>query len=147
DSGTRIGSAGGRYRVTVAKHLEAISDEEMLYASVLVHSYALAESAAADRLATDLRTLSGIEDWGTRLLTTNDRAWTRVTGGLAGAVEVAVVRNAFAHGSQGISESENTRLRKAGARTRVLGSRVALTHDELREYRSRLLSLLNVAGI
>ena len=144
---TRIAPSGGHYRVTVAKHLEAIGDEEMLHASVLVHSYALAESAAADRLAMDLRTLRGIEDWGARLLASNKRDWSAVNGGLAGAVEVAVVRNAFVHGSRGIDEPANTRLLKAGARTRVVGSKVALTYEELREYRSRLLSLLNTAGI
>ena len=146
DEQVRISASEGRYNVALHKHIDAVDDGEMLHGSVLVHSYALAESAAADRLAMDLRSLGGIEDWGARLLSTNDRDWSEVEGGLAGAVEVAVVRNAFAHGSRTIDPSARARLLAAGARTRPVGSVVTLPYSELKESRARLLSLLNVAG-
>jgi hypothetical protein len=44
--------------------LDAIDDAETLHASVVVHSYALAEFAVADRLPMDPRSFGGIEDWG-----------------------------------------------------------------------------------
>jgi hypothetical protein len=39
-----------------------VRDEEMLLASVLIHSYALAETAAVERLGGDARDFGGIED-------------------------------------------------------------------------------------
>lgn len=137
----------GRYNVALSQHIDAVDDAETLHGSVLVHSYALAESAAADRLATCARSFHGIEDWGARLLDTTGHDWTDVKGGLAGAVEVAVIRNAFAHGSRAIDDAARTRLLAAGARTKPAGSRVTLTYDDLREFRGRLLSLLNFGGI
>jgi hypothetical protein len=98
------------YRVSLAEHLAAVDDAEMLHASVLIHSYALAESAAAARLAADARTFAGIEDWGARLLEAAGRDWSDVKGGLAGAAEVAVVRNAFAHGARAIDAKAHARL-------------------------------------
>ena len=145
DEQVRISASG--YNVAVRKHIDAVEDGEMLHASVLLHSYALAESAAADRLAMDLRSLRGIEDWGARLLSANDCDWSEVKGGLAGAVEVAVVRNAFAHGSRAVDPPARARLLAAGARTRPVGSVVTLPYSQLREFRARLLSLLNAAGI
>lgn len=136
-----------RYSVALQRHIDAIDDAEMLHASVLLHSYALAESAALNHLQLDPRSLGGIEDWGARLLSANGRDWTDVKGGLAGAVEAAVTRNAFAHGSRTLDATARTRLLAAGAQTRPLGSRVTLTYNELHEFRGRLLSLLNAGGI
>jgi hypothetical protein len=137
----------GHYTVPLNKHIDALDDAETLHASVLVHSYALAESAVADRLTIDPRSCGGIEDWGARLLSTTGRDWSEVKGGLAGAVEVAVVRNAFAHGTREIDTAATKRLLHAGARTRPAGARVTLTYPDLREFRGRLLSLLNLGGI
>jgi len=53
----------GAYRVSLNKHLAAVQDEDTLYASVLVHNYALVETAAADLLSADARDFGGIEDW------------------------------------------------------------------------------------
>lgn len=136
----------GRYNVALNKHIDAVNDAETLHGSVLVHSYALAECAAATRLGVDARSFRGIEDWGARLLDSTGRDWTDVNGGLAGAVEVAVARNAFAHGSRTLDPAALARLLAAGAR-RPSGSRVTLAYGELREFRARLLSLLNVGGI
>lgn len=69
--------ADGVYEVGLDDHLTAIGDEEMLLASVLIHSYALAEWAAADHLGVDARSFDGIEDWGERLLTGNGLGWRR----------------------------------------------------------------------
>jgi hypothetical protein len=143
----RISAPEGRYSVTLHQHIDAVDDAETLHGSVLVHSYALAESAAAIRLATQPRSLGGIEDWGARLLDTNERDWSDVKGGLAGAVEVAVVRNAFAHGSRTIDAAARARLLAAGARTRPVDSALTLPYTDLRVFRARLLSLLNAAGI
>jgi hypothetical protein len=144
----RISAPEGHYSVALHGHIEAVDDAEtLLHGSVLVHSYAPAECAAADRLATAPRSLGGIEDWGARLLNANDRDWTDVDGGLGGAVEVAVARNAFAHGSRTIDAAARTRLFAAGAHIRPAGSAVTLTYAELREFRGRLQSLLNSSGI
>jgi hypothetical protein len=81
----------GTYKVALQQHLEAVRDEEMLLASVLIHSYALAETAAAERLSGDAREYGGIGDWGARLLATTGSTWDALKDGIAGAVEVAVV--------------------------------------------------------
>jgi len=70
-----------------------------------------------------------------------------VEAAFSGAVEVAVVRNAFAHGSRTVDQPARARLLAAGARTRPVGSVVTLPYSQLREFRARLLSLLNAAGI
>ena len=136
-----------RYKVTLQQHIDAIDDAETLHASVLLHSYALAETAAANRLAMNSRTFGGIEDWGARLLSAKGRDWINVSGGLAGAVEIAVTRNAFAHGSRALDAEARARPLDAGAKPRPVGSRVTLTYPELRKFRARLLSLLNAGGI
>jgi hypothetical protein len=58
----------GIYKVRLSQHLAAIQDDETLFASVLIHSYALTEFAASDRLKVASRDLGGIENWGGRLL-------------------------------------------------------------------------------
>jgi hypothetical protein len=59
-----------------------MQDEATLFASVLIHSYALGEAAAAEHLSVDPCTCCGIEDWGQRLLQAVDRDWSSVAGGL-----------------------------------------------------------------
>jgi hypothetical protein len=136
-----------RYGVPLEKHIDAIDDVEVLHASVLVHSYALAESAAADRLGKESRKFRGIEEWGAQLLAANGRGWSDVQGGLAGAVETAVVRNAFAHRSRTLDADARTRLQRAGAKLGPENAPVTLTYSQLHEYRERLKSLLNTGGI
>lgn len=119
----------------------------MLLASVLIHSYALAEWAAARNFRTDARSFEGIEDWGGRLLAANGRQWSDVEGALRGAVEVAVVRNGFAHADLFLDDKEIARLRTAGASGWKSGQRLDLTYPRLRRYRKRLRSLLNEAGL
>jgi hypothetical protein len=137
----------GVYKVRLSQHLAAVRDDEILFASVLIHSYALAEFAACDRVGVASRDMGGIEDWGSRLLTSTGKRWDDVSGQKAGAIEVAVVRNALAHGSRTIDESAAARLAAVGVSRYAAGDSVTLAHDDLREFRARLLSLLNVGGI
>ena len=81
------------------------------------------------------------------LIASSGHDWTDVKGGLAGIVEAAIVRNAFAHGSRTIDRVARARLLAAGAKARPVGSLVTLSYGELKELRARLLSLLNVGGI
>ena len=142
------GSSGkGAYRVGISDHLAAVADEDVLYASALIHSYAIAESAACDRLGADSRNAGGIEEWGAKLLGMNHESWESVTGGLAGAVEVAVVRNAYAHGFRRIDSAAAKRLRGVGLTQPREGDPVALDYPTLRVYRARLRDLLGAGGI
>lgn len=140
-------NGGGSYSVSLEQHVEAVNDEQTLYASVLIHSYAIAEAGAAKKLGADQRTLGSIEDWGGRLLKANSTDWHLVTGGLAGLLEVAFVRNAFAHGNRTVAPKDQSRLARAGARPRTAGTPVTLSYDELRLFRSRLRSLMNVGSV
>ena len=103
------------YDVDLDDHLETLADEEILWGSVLVHSFALTQAAAAEKLDLDMRVAAGIEDWGTRLLKANGKTWDAVKGGKRGAVEVAVVRNAVAHGTRTLNANAAERMLKAGA--------------------------------
>jgi hypothetical protein len=73
----RISAPESHYKVSPRRHIDAINDAETLHGSVLVHSYALTESAAAEKLE-DPRSFGGIEDWGARLLDANGRDWNDV---------------------------------------------------------------------
>ena len=84
---------------------------------------------------------------GKLLLSSSSRDWTGVFDGEAGAVEVAVVRNAFTHGTRTIDDGAEARLAVAGASPRTAGDAVNLTYEELRVYRDRLRSLLRTGGV
>jgi hypothetical protein len=128
----RVGS--GWYKTGLDQHIQAVLDEEMLYASVLIDSYALAESAAIDALGL-VRAPQGIETWGTQLLERAATDRTVVKDGQSGAVEVAIVRNAFAHGTRRIDAAAVKRLKDNGAPHRCAGTQVSLTYEDLRTYR------------
>jgi hypothetical protein len=140
-------SAHGTYRVALNQHLAAVSDEETLLASVLIHSYALAESAAARRLGGEARDYGGIEDWGARLLATTDTTWNALAGGIAGAVEVSVVRNAYAHGGRRIDQAAVRRLHAVGRTHPRVRDPVTLDYATLRVFRGRLRALLGLGGV
>ena len=95
----------------------------------------------------DARDFHGIEDWGHRLLDAERKSWSDLGGGLGGAVEVAVVRNAFAHGTQVIDTAAEDRLAAAGVTTLSAGTIVSLDYDRLQTYRDCLRHLLNLGGI
>ena len=140
-------AAPRRYRVSLDQHLAAVDDHEILHASVLVHSYAVAEAAAGERLGVDPRALGPVEEWGTELLSRGGSGWDDVKDGRAGVVEVAVVRNAVAHGRHVVDERSAQRLVAAGVAHRPAGSAVTLEYEELRTYRARLLNLLQVSRL
>ncbi len=137
----------GIYKVALTQHLAAVRDEETLFASVLIHSYALAETAAAERLRGDARDFGGIEDWGTRLLATTSSTWDSLNEGVAGAVEVAVVRNAYAHGARRVDVLAANRLRAVGKTQPKAGDLVVLDYPTLKVFRGRLRSLMSHGGI
>lgn len=134
------------YEVRLEQHLKAVDDEVTLLASVLIHSYALVEATACDLLDIDSRSAGGIEKWGQQLLESNDRTWADVADGQPGAVEVAVIRNAFAHGGRTITTRDADRLNKADCTPRTPGDRVSLNHEELIRFRNRLRHLMRFGG-
>lgn len=136
----------GRYEVRLEQHLDAVDDEATLHASVLIHSYALAEATACDMLGIDSRAAGGIEAWAQKLLDANQRGWADVVDGRSGAIEVAVVRNAFAHGGRTITAKDADRLHAAGSSPRTAGDHVSLTYDELIQFRMRLRGILRYGG-
>jgi len=140
-------TAQGTYRVSLKQHLEAVRDDETLLASVLIHSYALAESAAAERLGGDARDFGGIEDWGTRLLATTGSTWDSLKQGRSGAVEVAVVRNIYAHGGRHIDEAAARRLNAVGVTSLARGDLVALDYPTVKVFRGRLRALMGLGGV
>lgn len=141
-----IAPAGqGVYRVSLKAHLETIDHEETLFASVLIHTYALSEAAAARRLGLN-RNTGGIEAWGQKLLSARGSEPADVRGGEPGAVEAAVIRDAFAHGTRTVDQTAAARLVRVGAPARPAGSTVQISYDALRLYRDRLRSLLRVSG-
>jgi phage-related minor tail protein len=114
---------------------------------VLIHTYAIAEAAAAQRLTRNQRTIGAIEDWGTELLAAAGSSWDDVEDGLAGTVEVAVVRNACAHRSRFIDRASAKRLTNARVTALGEGDPVTLSYPTLRNYRRRLRLLLGAGGI
>lgn len=137
----------GKFTVRLVDHVAAIDDEATLLAAALVLSYSIAESAATESLGLDSRQVTGIEDWGARLLAANGRDWSLVDGGLAGAVEVAVIRNLIVHGADRVDNKSHARLVRAGCSAMQLGSPVVLEHPIVGTYRARLRSLLMAGGL
>ena len=137
----------GNYRVLIAEHLDAVQDETTLHAAVLLQTYTITEWAALEVLGLDSRKVSGIEDWGDRLLTRNGKSWTDTRGGQRGLVQTAVTRNAFAHGSRSLDAQAARRLAAAGVTGRSAGDPVTLTIRQVHEHRSRLKSLLRAGGL
>ncbi|MEO5663519.1 MAG: hypothetical protein ABIR39_09555 [Nocardioides sp.] len=142
----RVRSGGGWYKARLDQHVDAVNDEITLYASVLIHSYALMESAAAEALSMN-RVKGGVSGWGRLLLNKTSSSWDDVRDGEAGAVEVAVVRHAFAHGTREIDSDAVKQLADVGAPAREVGDAVTLTYSELLAYRGRMASLLNTSGL
>jgi len=127
--------------------VRSLEDEATLVAATLVLSYALAESAALDKLGLESRRVSGIEDWGARLLEAAAKTWSDVEGGLAGIAEVGVMRNLVSHGANEVDAKSHARLAKAGSTSHALGSEVVLDYDRVTLYRARLRSLLVAGGL
>ncbi len=140
-------AGAGRYSVALDDHISTLQDHTTFHAAVLIHSYALAEFSACVQLGIDSRSAGGVESWGAALLQSNGQNWGKVLDGEAGAVEVAVCRNVFAHGSREIDAQAASRLGAAGSSLWALGDQVGLNYDDLRLFRDRLRSLLRVGGL
>lgn len=122
-----------------------------------VLTHAAASSLATSPLVNDFRngvitakgfcSNGGIETWGTTLLSAFGRDWNNVHDGKAGAVEVAVVRNALAHGVKCVSASMVNRVTAVGGSLPwVVGDRIALDMTLTGLYRNRLRSFARVIG-
>jgi hypothetical protein len=86
-------------------------------------------------------------DWGKRLLATTGSTWDELKEGVAGAVEVAVVRNAYAHGRRRIDETAANRLRAVGMTSPAQGELVVLDYATLKVFRGRLRTLMDRGGV
>jgi len=138
---------GGAFTIRLVDHVNALDDEGTVLAAALVLSYSLAESAVTDHLGLDSRRVAGIEDWGGRLLKAAGRDWSQVEGGLAGAVEVGVVRNLIVHGVDSVDAKSHQRLVAVGCGRFATGSPLALDYETVGVYRARLRSLLMAGGL
>ena len=136
------------YAVTLEQHCQAVNDDWLLFGLVLVASYALAESAASEKLGlSNITDVGGVENWGQRLLDGAGSTWSDVKDGKKGAVEVAVIRNVIAHGERNYSQTAVNRLTASGITTIRVGDPVLLTHAALKDHRARLKSLLRAGNI
>ena len=144
----RVTTGASSYQVSLEAHADAVSDTWFLYASALLSYYALAESAAAEKLGReDLVGMDGIADWGEQLLKSAGADWRKARERID-IVEVGVVRNLIAHGDRTYSTRAVAKLAAAGASPcPSVGAPVVLDDDAFREYRSRLKSLLNRGGL
>lgn len=138
---------GGGFTIRLVDHVRALDDEGTVLGAALVLSYSLAESAATDHLGLDSRRVAGIEDWGGRLLKSANASWSQVEGGLAGAVEVGVVRNLIVHGADSVDLKSHQRLVTAGCAQFEAGSPLLLDYEAVGVYRGRLRSLLMIGGL
>lgn len=157
-----------KFETDGATYEAILSDRHVLASVVLLNSYALVESAVrqvygilvADAAATtplltqirantisigDLLKNGGIETWGTQVLADLGRNWSYVETQKAGLVEVAIVRNAIAHGEADVTQSMINRAGASGASLPwLVGSPVRLDIALLKEYRHRLRSFARV---
>jgi hypothetical protein len=154
---------------TDGRTYEAIlKDRHVLSSVVLLNSYALVETlvrqvydllkpdtTVCSPLLTDIRAgttsistvlkSGGMEVWGTRLLTDLGRDWSYVETGLAGLIEVAIVRNGIAHGEATVTQTMANRAASNGTTLPwPIGAPSTLDIARLKEYRHRLRSFARV---
>lgn len=162
-----------KYNVKLADHLKTVADVEMLCMLVLLRSVALMEGHVVDVLArlyqaghvpnalvpgglvgadlhdalVGLTLRSGVEAWGTPVLSLVGRSWGSVHEGRKGQVEVAVIRNGLAHGQRVVSQRmENRVLNVGGSLPWPVGDPISLDPETTRRLRDRTRSFIrNVA--
>ena len=137
----------GRYNVSLAAHIGAVSDMALLCSLVLVFAYATTEEAARSHLTPTLGEREPIEQWGLRLLQRNGADWSAIRGGCSSLVEVAVARNAVVHGLPVEQRMINRIEGSGGVSPWRIGDRVVLSPAQVEEYRARLRGLLRNAAI
>lgn len=157
-----------RFETDGATYEAILSDRHVLASVVLLNSYALVESAVRQiygllvpdmSVSTPLlaqfraRTASidnlvkngGIESWGTQVLADFGRNWSYVETEKAGLVEVALARNAIAHGEADVTQTMLNRAIGSGATLPwALGTPIRLDIARVKEYRHRLRSFARV---
>lgn len=136
------------YRIGLDAHRNALNDEHMLCAMALLFSYAIAESAAAEKLGKETDDLGQVESWGQTILSNASRDWLDVLGGKAGIVEVTVYRNAIAHGATNFEARHVNRLKGASSVPMWKeGDPIVIDHELLKNFRARLKSLLRMGEV
>ena len=139
----RVNDGRSLYQVSLAQHKEALQDEQLFLASVLIHSVALFESACGGLMGGDLS--GGVEVWGARILEGASASWADVAGGEAGVVEVYAIRNCLAHGSRFMDRTNFNRIKSRDPGTAwVVGAPIVLSVEGLEGMRARLRSFLRL---
>lgn len=137
------------YSVDLQDHLKAIRTHDVLFSLVLSATYALAESYGRLKLGLpdDDDLSGGIEAWGKKLLAATGHDWPQVLDGLAGMVEVSVMRNAYAHGLRTVNQKMVNRFVAHGLYCPwPLGDEISLTYERVEQYRARIKSLLRLGS-
>lgn len=157
-----------KFETDGATYEAILSDRHVLVSLVLLNSYALVESAVRQvygllepdmsvstpllrkiRAHTtsigDVMKNGGIESWGTQVLTDLGRNWSYVETQKAGLVEVAIARNAIAHGEADVTQSMVNRATGSGATLPwAAGTSIRIDIARVKEYRHRLRSFARV---
>lgn len=114
----------------------------------LLYSFAIAEAAVAKKLGVETDVLGQIESWGQSLLSLASHDWSNVTGGKAGVVEVAIYRNALAHGAVVFEPRHINRLANVPhVPAWKVGDPIVMDYELLKTCRSRLKSLMRFGEI
>ena len=97
--------SNSKFRISVDNYTAVLNDPSMTASLALLMSWGLLEQRGRRALRlNDSDQLPQIEDWGRRVLAGRDATWSQVFGGRKGLVEVAVIRNAVAHGNHRITQ-------------------------------------------
>ena len=159
---------GKTFKIDLPIYLDFLQNQHLLCALILQYSHGLVEQHTKDVL-TELHnrgklsllhldptgknnniselienftsTNRGIEIWGAKILQCTNRKWSDIKEGMKGLVEVAIIRNAIAHGKPTITTRMVNRASKCNLQLLWgLGDEVTLNIQILEEYRSRLRS-------
>lgn len=163
-------SGGSKFSCPGDRFLPILDDRHTISTLLVISSYALVEGhvdevlrhAAASPITSiplvnsvrsgsvtgqSLCSNGGIETWGATVLSAFGRDWSNVHDGKAGAVEVATVRNALAHGKRCVDTSMLNRVTAAGGTLPwPVGDPISLDMTLTGLYRNRLRSFARVLG-
>jgi len=137
------------YSILLSDHLSTLRDDRVLLSLVVGASYGLLEAYGRLKVGVgdDDGLSGGIESWGKRLLETTGHEWGDVLDGLAGILEVSMVRNANAHGLRKVSQSMANRFASSGLPCPwSVGDDIQLTYESVDKYRARMKSLMRIAS-
>lgn len=162
-----IDDCGGRYEASLASHVATLGDHRLFCGLILLRSWALLESHARlvghiartrdwagasggfDRDRLDAiygeKLQGGPVAWLNATMDAVQQPWAAVYGGQAGLVEIALLRNAIAHGHRTVTARLMTEM--AGASipySATIGAPLAIDFAALHEYRGRIRSWCRV---